>query len=235
MKRVIPAIVLLGLGAPAASPVAVAVAAEVQRQRYAIPPQPLSTALEAFAATSGLQILYDRPTDAQSWSPGATGLFTSEEALAAMLKGTGLVGRFGGANDIVLTPVPPAGGASPGRPPDSALTLELDTLRVEAAPMLEAQAGAPFSPTLYGGLLRTAVRTALQGDKRTATGDYAAVMRLWVAPSGRISRLDYAQGSGDPARDAAIETVLQGLVVSEPPPPRLRQPVVIAIRSLPAH
>lgn len=64
--------------------------------RFDIAPQSLDAALAAFAAASGVQLLYDSGLTSGKSSPGAAGLFTAEEALGRLLAGSGLNARFTG-------------------------------------------------------------------------------------------------------------------------------------------
>ncbi|WAC26641.1 TonB-dependent receptor domain-containing protein [Ancylobacter sp. SL191] len=80
-----------------AAPVAVAPSVT-----YAIPPGPVSGALAAFGATSGVQIVYDSAIARGLTSPGVSGTRTPEQALAALLAGTGLNGRFTSPRSVII-------------------------------------------------------------------------------------------------------------------------------------
>ncbi|MEH0196567.1 STN domain-containing protein [Caulobacter sp. CCNWLY153] len=194
----------------------------------------MSAALEAYAAVSGLQILYDRPPDSGLRSPGAKGRLTPQEALAKLLAGSGLEARFSAGGDVLLAPLG-AGGppAAVGPEPAKGPLLELDTLEVEATPIVASQAAVPPTWPLYGGVVQQAVRSALRADRRTALGDYSTVLRLWIAPSGRIVQTAPAISTGDADRDALLGQVLKNLLLPAPPPEGMPQPVTIRVQSSP--
>ncbi|AIF45796.1 hypothetical protein HY57_00215 [Dyella japonica A8] len=70
---------------------------------FAIPAQPLATALIAFGKQANVQILTAGGTIARFRSPGATGSLTMQAALAKLLAGTGLVYEFTGKGTVVVT------------------------------------------------------------------------------------------------------------------------------------
>lgn len=79
---------------------------------YSVPAGPLDTALARFGAASGVQVLYDSGTTGRLKSPGVSGAETLEEALSALLAGTGLVYRFTGPKSVTI--LDPVGEASTG-------------------------------------------------------------------------------------------------------------------------
>ncbi|MBS9478180.1 TonB-dependent receptor [Ancylobacter sp. VKM B-3255] len=90
-----------GVSAQGATPVATPVAA-ASSASYAIPPGPVASALAAFGATSGVQIVYDSAIARGLTSPGVSGTRTPEQALAALLAGTGLNGRFTSPRSVTI-------------------------------------------------------------------------------------------------------------------------------------
>jgi outer membrane receptor protein involved in Fe transport len=85
----------------ASAPAAFAQAPEAAR-RYEIAPGPLEQALPAFARQSGQQILYPAALVAGRRSPGLSGTYTAEAALAAVLRDTGLAWRRSRPNVFVV-------------------------------------------------------------------------------------------------------------------------------------
>jgi outer membrane receptor protein involved in Fe transport len=69
---------------------------------YAIPPGPVARALAAFGATSGIQIVYDSAIARGLASPGVSGTRSPEQALAALLAGTGLHWRFTSPRSVTI-------------------------------------------------------------------------------------------------------------------------------------
>ncbi|GGF06543.1 hypothetical protein GCM10011611_10060 [Aliidongia dinghuensis] len=63
----------------------------------------------------------------------------------------------------------------------------------------------------------------------TRPGSYRAAMRLWLDPSGTVSRADLLSSTGDPVRDRRLHETLVGSGVGTPPPVALPQPVIVVI------
>jgi iron complex outermembrane receptor protein len=70
--------------------------------RFDIPAQPLSGALMAFGAQSGLQVTVDSRIVAGRASPAISGEMTPETALAQLLSGSGISWRFIGTDTVAL-------------------------------------------------------------------------------------------------------------------------------------
>lgn len=102
-------------------------AAATQTAVYAIPAGPVSGALTAFGAASGVQIVYDSSIAQGLRSPGVRGTRTSEEALAELLTGTGLNWRFTSPHSVTIEAPAPALGAAPVTAQDM---IELDSITV---------------------------------------------------------------------------------------------------------
>ena len=69
---------------------------------FAIPAQPLAAALDAFARATGWQVGYPSSLAAGRTSPGVSGGFTAEVALARLLAGTNLSYSMTGASSVTL-------------------------------------------------------------------------------------------------------------------------------------
>ncbi|MFC5066416.1 TonB-dependent receptor [Flaviflagellibacter deserti] len=121
------------LGASAAA--VVAAPAEVLAQEtdsavraFSIPPQGLDSAMSAFARTTRIQVLTRGATTRSVTSPGARGEMTPEQALRAILAGTGLVAEFAGGNTVtVIDPRVGLAGTSTG---GNGETIQLETITV---------------------------------------------------------------------------------------------------------
>jgi hypothetical protein len=200
---------------------------------FDIPSQPLSSAIEAYAAVTGVQVLYDRPTGEEPRSPGVHGLFTAAGALTRLLAGVGLAARFQDANDVVLerpggAPRATAAPERPPGPPPGMPSLALDTLQVQAPPMVEGPP-AGFDPALYRALIQGEIQHALSLDPQTAAGAYVAVLKLWILPTGALRTVEIAVSTGDAKRDRAIGRVLTGLPLHSAMPAEMPQPVIVRI------
>lgn len=204
------------------------------RVRFDISSRPLSAAIEAYALTTGMQVLYDRPKNETLRSASIQGLYTREAALRAMLEDTGLEPDFTGGDSVVLRPRGRgAENLSFGPPPVGVAVLPLDTLEVRGEAMVPAAEGPRLALKLYGGLVRGAVHRALLSNRATAGGTYRVTLRLWIGSSGAVERSVAADSSGDPRRDLAIADVVRHVVIGTPPPEGLPQPVVLVITSRP--
>ncbi len=78
------------------------VAPDTEPQAFSISPQPLSEALLKFAAQSGVEVQSDDRMTQDKTSPGAQGRYTAEDALKALLEGSGLDYRFTDTNAVTL-------------------------------------------------------------------------------------------------------------------------------------
>jgi len=54
------------------------------------------------------------------------------------------------------------------------------------------------------------------------------VTRVWVAPSGKVERLEFAS-LGNTQADSDLRALLTSQPLSEPPPPDMRQPMVLQL------
>lgn len=193
------------------------------------------SAVEDFAAATGIQVLYDRPSGGAPNSPGVHGLMSPEAALKALLEGTGLAARFTNPDNAVLEPIEgdvPAlahGAASP--PPANLPKLSLDPLKVQGALVLESAHDDGQNQRLYAALIRNGVQQALAHTQKTSKDDYDATLDLWIGPKGEVQHASIAASSGNAERDAAILSVVQRLILDEPPPSGLPQPIRIGVRS----
>ncbi|MEQ9608572.1 MAG: secretin and TonB N-terminal domain-containing protein, partial [Kiloniellaceae bacterium] len=94
-----------GDGAPVSSqqqPL-LAQAPEAAAVEFRIPPQPLDSALTAFADQASLQLLFSAPDMAALQSPGLSGRLPVEEALARLLDSSGFTYRFTSDDTVTIT------------------------------------------------------------------------------------------------------------------------------------
>jgi TonB family protein len=99
--------------------------------------------------------------------------------------------------------------------------LVLAPLRVEAPPFTDL---LPYATTI-----RSAIRAALRRDGTIRSGDYRAVLNVWVSPSGRVERSQFLTSTGDTRLDGAIINTMQNVTLDEAPPANLPQPVHVWI------
>ena len=86
-----------------ATPLVADEAATGGRYDFDIAPQPLGSALSAYANQSHLQVLYASELVADHDSPGVTGRFTAEEAMAAVLSSSPLGFVYNGEDTVAVT------------------------------------------------------------------------------------------------------------------------------------
>ena len=116
-------------------------AVQAQTLTTNIPAGDLKAALDQYAAQTGVQLLY-RAADVQGrTSPGAQGPLDADQALAALLGGTGLTMRKDGSNAVLVFRTAPNGAAAP------AADTELSTVTVTAQKRSQAAQSVPIAMT----------------------------------------------------------------------------------------
>ena len=80
----------------------------------------------------------------------------------------------------------------------------------------------------YSAILQSAALRRLCGDDMTSPGSYRMAMLLWVDERGQVTRVELLSSTGDAARDSRVHELMTQ-VSAEPPPPTLRQPIVLLI------
>ncbi len=199
---------------------------------FNIPAQPLPSALLAYSAVTGDQVVCDTRLAAGQRSVPVVGLFTAQTALRMLVDGTDLIIRYTGPQDITLV----SARAGPGSDASSATALgdeatevlALDTLHVEVA--LEAARTPDFGD--YARTVRLAVKQALARDPDTADRVYDLQIDIWINREGRVRQPRLLRSSGRPGLDAAVRRVLSTTVIKAPPPAGLSQPIRIAVSAI---
>lgn len=196
---------------------------------FAIPRQPLATALQSYARACSVEVLYESEIVTGLMSTPIEGAFTPEMALQVLLGGTELRVRYAHRNAITLA-LPQT---EDDLPPVDVLTgadFALDTLRVSGG----TQRSTPLGLTEFSKAVQLEIEKALRQNTKTRSGNYQIGVRLWIDASRKISRVVLAQSTGDIERDASIPGTLLGLTLSRAPPANTPQPVqvVITVRSL---
>ncbi len=188
-------------------------AAESERPSYSasrefvfdIPAQPLASALDAYSATTGLEILYGSDIASSRRSSAVRGAFTAAAALQQLLGGTNLSARAIAQNAVTVE-----GGAS--------------------APASTFQPAPDSSPHRYFyGLIQTDVRRIFCQDDEIRPGHYRAVLKFMVAADGQIRQSTLLGTTGSEERDRAITRALDATSLEAPPPADLPQPIMMVI------
>lgn len=104
-------------------------ASDQQRRPYNIAAQPLIGALRAVARKNNLQIIVDARLLAKRKSPRLSGNYTVEEAIAALLEGTGLHAEISNVTLIVSGPAMPASESARSVTEDGDITVTGSRIR----------------------------------------------------------------------------------------------------------
>jgi hypothetical protein len=203
---------------------------EPPRLTFHIPAQPLASALQAYSEASGVQVLYESRLAIGIRSANLDGELTAEAALQTLLAGTGLTVHYTRSNAITIAPK----AASADEPPPrlslgAAADLALDPLRVSPTDLVPDQSDLAE----YTAIVQTDIQNVLRRSAKTRSGNYRVGVKLWVAGSRMVERVELFSSTGDRERDAAISDVLHGLAISAAAPANVAQPVrvVITVRS----
>jgi hypothetical protein len=189
-----------------------AVAAE-QAVDFDIPVQPLAAALDAFSAVTGATAVYNGNLAAGLLSHGLRGRLTPREALAVMLRDTGLVAEYTASDAFVVL----------------AGTPDAIVVRTASAIASAALSQQDASERRYSALLQDTINRALCAQPETRPGRYRAALRFWVSPAGAVTHFRLLNQTGDDRRDAAITAVAGRASVGEAPPARMAQPFTMVV------
>jgi TonB family protein len=85
----------------------------------------------------------------------------------------------------------------------------------------------------YGRIVSGDVQAALRHDDALRFARFSAELRIWLDANGKVTRVQLAASSGDPAVDRAVERSLSGLTMAEPPPKDMPQPIRLRTRAEP--
>lgn len=173
---------------------------------FDVPSQPLASALEAYGAISGWQVVYDSALAKGRKSVEVKGDFTPEVALRRLLAGTGLSPRYMAADGFVLVPDPIAKNS-------------------------DINTASPGAVTRYYGRIQAGLRQTVCADMRARSGGYRAAVGLWIDASGAVSRSALLDSTGDSGLDVTLERAVRNMNIGEPPPAGFAQPTVMVITS----
>ena len=179
--------------------------AQNERISFDIPAQPLTKALHAFSAATGIEILVDARHAADRQSASVKGTMATREALERLLAGSDLVAREFGPGTVTLSlPIASAVGVSgvtPGGDPP------------------------------YFADIQRAVQQVLCRDARTSPGRYRLALKLWIGRSGEVLRSKRLDTTGDDNLDSVLDAAMQRIRIGSPPPPDLPQPIALVVSS----
>ena len=187
---------------------------------FAIQPQPLVNALDAYGTATGIEILYNSHLTTGLYSPGAQGKMSADTALIKLLSGTNLVPipSHTGVTTLVLgTQAVSHAVNAPMRAP----TLHLDTMRVVTPP--------PGNHHYYATAVEYAIQNALRREQMLRNSNYRIDMNVWVTPTGGVQHFEFLALSGNGKLHDTIAAVVRQVTVGQAPPYDLPQPVHIQI------
>lgn len=125
-----------------------------QPHSFAIPAQPLASALDRFADQTGISFAYKTGDLSAIRSPGVTGMLTAREALQQLLAGTGVSFAFTGANTVTITRAPESGAGS----------VQLDAVQVQGVGAVQSTIDN-LPPPYAGGQVATGGREGFLGNR----------------------------------------------------------------------
>lgn len=225
LRPLLPALVLLA-GAAAVF-VCAAWAAEpettlaTQPVEFSIPAQPLPSALHEFGRRVGVQVLYESQSAAGRQSQAVQGRFVPDKALRRLLGDADLEIRHASRDAITLVAPSGRGQDLPPTNPLAVADLSIGELRVR--PASRQNDLERFSD--YSEIVRSEIQRALLKNAKTGSGNYRAIVDLWIDPSRTIRKATLLRPTGESGRDVAITTTLEGLEISRPTPAGAPQPI----------
>lgn len=131
------------------------IAQSAQPRSFAIPPQPLASALDRFADQTGISFAYRTGDLSTIRSPGVTGTLTPREALQQLLAGTGVSFAFTGANTVTITKAPESGAGA----------VQLDAVQVQGSGLVQQSTIDNLPPPYAGGQVATGGREGFLGNR----------------------------------------------------------------------
>jgi len=170
---------------------------------FNIPAQPLSRALIAYSAATGLEIFYKAALAEGQWSTGVVGSLSPAEALQELLKGTGYSAKSTGAGAFTILPAA------------SETAIEADTRRREYEPYF-----AIIQARIADALCRNASATVVASE---------VVVRTWFTPLGFMVRAEVLQDDGGPATDQSLAAAIRGVSIGQSLPAGMPQPINMVI------
>jgi TonB family protein len=192
---------------------AVLAAEQGRPETFDLPSQPLSNALEAFSAKTGMFAAYDARLVGGRVSSPVKGELTPVAALSALLAATGLEADYTADNAFVIVQ------------PSTSHQARRDPKRIGQAGLSLLTA----SERRYSAHLQHAVQSALCADPRTRRGDYRAAIRFRVDTNGSLQAVKLLSSTGDAERDAAIVATAARASIDAPPPAGMQQPFAVVV------
>lgn len=183
--------------------------------RFDMPNQSLDTALVTFGSLTGYSVLVASNLAVGRQAAAVYGDFEPREALQRLLVGTGLTARYSGSNAFTLIPS------------SSMASDEIESIDEHTRRQVELQ------NTSYPVVLQASITRALCVVQRDDFGRYRVVFQLWITDSGAVRDVRLLESTGLKKRDTTILDALHRVVMNEPPPLGLAQPITILLTPRP--
>ncbi|HBY29275.1 MAG TPA: energy transducer TonB [Bradyrhizobium sp.] len=162
------------------------------------------SALDAYSAATGLQVVYDATLAGGRRAQAVKGSMAPDMALQLLLEGTGLGAVYAATNAFTIVP--------------AATTPQTTSMR-------------SFMP--YLAVVQSSVEDAFCRSALTTPGGYRIKFRFWIGHGGEVLQPQLLGSTDDSARDRAIAAMLRAVVIGRPPPPDMPQPVMMAVSPRP--
>jgi hypothetical protein len=177
--------------------------------QFDISAQPLASALKVYSARVQLRLFYDSSLMEGRRSPPLRGTMSARAALRTLLDGTGF---------SVTTLQSGAATILSSAPPQDSTQAKLAAMKSKAVQF-----------TSYFAALQAGIRSALCRSPAIQVDKTERIIRLWIAPSGAVGRAELISSAGTQAQDEAYAAAIRTLVIDQPPPANLPQPVTMMV------
>jgi hypothetical protein len=175
---------------------------------FDIPPQPLDVALKQFSAVAGIELFYETSVVQGRRSSAVSGRLPAAVALRLLLRETGLTSTSFDRGTITI--LPPTEGDLAG----------LDRAKAKVV---------EFAP--YLARMQRSMDRALCGEPSVGDDPEDLLVRLWIAPSGKVSRAELIWTTGSNQRDRTYIAAIGTVAIGAPPPAAMPQPVNMMINA----
>jgi protein TonB len=81
----------------------------------------------------------------------------------------------------------------------------------------------------YASEVQTRIADALRNNPKTRGASMKIVVRIWPDSTGRVSKARIQGSTGDPSTDSALNDILTGMQLTDPPPSDMPLPIVMRI------
>jgi TonB family protein len=85
----------------------------------------------------------------------------------------------------------------------------------------------------YAAMVQSQMKAALEANPKTRSASAQAVqVRVWADNTGRVTKVQFVNSTGDAQLDGAISSVITGLTLREPPPKDMPMPINTRVSAL---